>query len=95
MDSFNYLNTAHCTSILVPNADKEKRRLAVLICGMPDSEERKLLGVQVITSSTGAKQAETTFAMGDQWHVTDHLHARVFHITTSLRIQIKCAWVIA
>jgi len=80
--------------ILVPNADKEKGRLAVLICGMQGSKEGKLLGVQVMTSSTGEKQAETTLAMADLWHVTDHLHACVFKTTTRLNIQIKCVGVI-
>jgi len=58
---------------------------------MSDSEEGKPLGVQVITSSTGEKQAGTTFAMADQWHETDHLHAHIFYTTPSLNVQIKFA----
>jgi len=85
----------HWDSILVRNLNKEnKDRLAALISGMPDSEEGKFLSFQVITSSTGEKQAETTFVMADQWHVTDHLDARVFNTATSLNIQIKCTGVI-
>jgi len=61
---------------------------------MPDSEEGKLLGFQVIISSTGEKQAETSISMADQWHLTDHLHARVFNTAGSLNIQIKCVEVI-
>ena len=61
---------------------------------MPDFEEEKLLGVQVMTRDTGEKQAETTFAMADWWHVTDHLDARVLNTVAGLNIQIKCAGVI-
>jgi len=51
---------------------------------MPDSEEGKLLGVQVITSSTGEKQAETSFALAEQHH--DRSLART-HFNTAASLK--------
>ena len=51
--------TLHWDSKLVPDINKEMiDRLAILISGMPGFAEGNLLGVPVITSSTGERQAK-------------------------------------
>ena len=77
-------STLHWDGKLVPDIRKEsKERLGVLVSGMPDFEQGKLLGVPVILNTTGQEQANATFAMAQQWGLAHHVRALVFDTTAS------------
>ena len=50
---------------------------------MPDFEEGKLLGVPVITNSTGEEQANATNGLAREWELIDQVRALVFDTTAS------------
>ena len=77
-------STLHWDGKLVPDINKQnKERLGVLVSGMPDFEESKLLGVPVITNSTGEEQANATFGLAREWELIDQVRALVFDTTAS------------
>jgi hypothetical protein len=84
----NFVPPKHCTlhwdGKLIPDIKKQnKDRLAILVSGMPKYEEGKLLGVSIISSSTGEEQAKATYNMAEKWQLTDHVRALVFDTTAS------------
>ena len=45
---------------------------------MPDAEEGKILGIPIITNTTGKEQAKTTFALANEWEISDIVRSLVF-----------------
>ena len=50
---------------------------------MPEFEEGKVLGISVITNTTGEEQARATFALANEWEISDNVKSLVFDTTAS------------
>ncbi|GBM65102.1 hypothetical protein AVEN_262593-1 [Araneus ventricosus] len=76
--------TLHWDGKLVPVFKKgNKERLTILVSGMPDVVEGKVLGIPVIANTTGEKQARTTFFLANEWKISDNVKSLVFDTTAS------------
>ena len=62
---------------------EKRERLGILVSGVPDCEEGKLLGVPIIAGSTGEEQAKATFSIAQEWDLLDNVRALVFDTTAS------------
>lgn len=77
-------STLHWDGKLIPDFRKEnKERLGILVSGMPDFEEGKLLGIPVITNTTGEEQARATSSLANEWKLSDNVRSLVFDTTAS------------
>ncbi|GBO06605.1 hypothetical protein AVEN_59007-1 [Araneus ventricosus] len=62
---------------------EKKERLPILVSGLPDFEEGKVLGIPVITNTTGEEQARTTFSLANEWEISDNVRSFVFDATAT------------
>jgi len=72
--------TLHWDGKIVPG---DTERPAVLIAGLPDHKEGKLLGVPLIPDGSGTTQASVTHALTHEWNVENSIVGLVFDTTAS------------
>ena len=72
--------TLHWDGKIIPN---DGERIAVLIAGMPNHKEGKLLGVPVVANGTGTTQANVSYNLIKQWAIHDNIVGLVFDTTAS------------
>ncbi|GBM44748.1 hypothetical protein AVEN_83876-1 [Araneus ventricosus] len=76
--------TLHWDGKLVPVFIKgNKERVAILVSGMPDVVEGKVLGIPVIANTTGEEQARTTFSLANDWKISDNVRSLVLNTIVS------------
>ena len=82
LTSFNAPNniTLHWDGKIVPD---DAERLGVLIAGIPDYKEGKLLGIPVISDGTSKTLADVTHSLAVQWKVTTSIVGLVFDTTAT------------
>src|SRR6218665_1861836 len=72
--------TLHWDGKIVPD---DGERLGVLIAGIPDYKEGKLLGIPVISDGTSKTLADVTHSLAVQWKVTTSIVGLVFDTTAT------------
>ncbi|GBM85417.1 hypothetical protein AVEN_114590-1 [Araneus ventricosus] len=62
---------------------QSSKKEMVLVTGMPDVVEGKVLGIPVIANTTGEEDARTTFSLSNEWKISDNVRSLVFDTIAS------------